>query len=108
MPGVHEREFIVTLGWPDDNLRVRFGTEDGRLVSFLLQYETVLNGEIAPITRYDTAHGVPHQDILDRRQRIVEKRWLYEVRLKDAFRRGDKDLRANCCRYKDTFLGADQ
>ena len=59
-------------------LRVRFATEGGQVTAFVAQYETIVNDKPVPVVRYDTAHGLPHFDVLYRRGRVVDK-----VRLPD-------------------------
>ncbi|MBA3416053.1 MAG: hypothetical protein H0U10_12595 [Chloroflexia bacterium] len=105
MPRVREREYVFALEEPDDRLRVQIATETGEVVAFLVQYETYLEGSFVPVSRYDSAHGVPHQDTLDRSNRVIRRRWLHGLDLKDALRLGDRDLRANWPDYKAEFFG---
>jgi hypothetical protein len=44
-------------------LRIRFDSDQGRVIRFLVQLERDLGGW-TPIVRYDTAHGYAHCDIL--------------------------------------------
>lgn len=46
-----------------NRVRVRFKKDRGRIVDFVVQYETLIKGDWRPIVRYDTAHGQPHTDI---------------------------------------------
>jgi hypothetical protein len=55
-------------------VRVRIWLERGQVVRFTVQYETTgpdLADDPIPVVRYDTAHGVPHRDRLDRRGREI-------------------------------------
>jgi hypothetical protein len=47
-------------------LRVKFESERGRIVRFVIQLECqfVEDGEWIAIIRYDTAHGYAHRDIM--------------------------------------------
>ena len=47
-------------------LRVKLGTTSGRVTEVLIQLEIRLEGAWHPVVRYDTAHGFPHRDRLDR------------------------------------------
>lgn len=51
----------------DENaLRVRFETERGQILRFVIQLECLFSedGEWMPIVRYDTAHGYAHRDVM--------------------------------------------
>lgn len=51
----------------DDNaLRVEFELEHGQVVKFIVQLECrfIEDGKMAPVVRYDTAHGFAHCDRL--------------------------------------------
>ena len=46
-----------------ERIRVRFKKDRGRIVEFVVQYETLVKDEWRAIVRYDTAHGQPHTDV---------------------------------------------
>lgn len=48
---------------PEDRTEVVLQTEEGRVRKFTVQYLALLD-RWTPIVRYDTAHGVPHRDVL--------------------------------------------
>ena len=49
----------------DDNaLRVRFESEQGKILRFVVQFECRFEGEWVAVVRYDTAHGFAHCDRL--------------------------------------------
>lgn len=52
-------------------LRVRFETDRGQILRFVIQLECLFSedGEWTPVVRYDTAHGYAHRDVLRPRQR---------------------------------------
>lgn len=57
-------------------LRVRFTTLRGRIVSYMVQYETTVQGRRFPVVRYDTSHGRPHRDrmyLSGRREKLWPK-----------------------------------
>lgn len=89
------------LNW----LRLRITTARGRVTGFLVQYETTLGGKRIPVVRYDGAHGFAHQDVLDRRGNVVEKRRLpADLTFDEALQVGERDLRVNWRRYRRAFL----
>ena len=104
------REYEVPL---DDEarewLRLRITTEGGGVVAFTAQYETTLEDKRTPVARYDGAHGHAHRDLLDRRGRVINKRWLPgNPTYKEALEIGRRDLQANWRRYRADLLGEDE
>ena len=55
----------------DNRRRVLFTRDRGRIVEFVVQFETYLDGKWKPVIRYDCSHGTPHRDVYDRRGRRV-------------------------------------
>ena len=54
------------------------GMGSGRVVSFCVRLMIVEGGHEYNIARYDTAHGVPHRDVLDREGRLLQKIWFQD------------------------------
>lgn len=54
-----------------DQYRARARIEHGRVVRYTVQYEARIDGTTYPVVRYDSAHGQPHRDTLDRAGRVV-------------------------------------
>lgn len=96
MGTTHDREIISALQEPDDYLRigVSFGS-DGGVTQFVVQYETwvAATGAFLPVMRFDTAHGRPHLDRLDREGNVVEKEWLDHLGRDQAMRYAEQYLR---------------
>jgi hypothetical protein len=62
---VNEIEFLYPLSSDlGDRLRVKAIKIRGRIVSFVVQYEALIQGHWRAIVRYDTAHRFAHKDIL--------------------------------------------
>jgi hypothetical protein len=58
------------------NNRVRnsFKIHQGKIINFVVQYETRINNEWKAVVRYDTSHGFAHKDLLypsRRKQKII-------------------------------------
>lgn len=98
------RQYGFWLQRPTDRLRV-IATYDahGRLERLTVQYETFLGDEFAVVTRYDTAHGGPHQDIYDRDGRQIEKKSVPYVGLPDAMEYAEADIRRFWRVYRERF-----
>lgn len=86
-----------------NRIRVRFRKDRGRIVDFVVQYETLISGEWQPIVRYDTAHGQPHTDIF-RSDGTREKRLLHFPNFNDAFSYAEEDVKTNWEHYRGQHL----
>ena len=105
MPERRDRDHDLRLPEPGEYIRVRFSTEGPEVVAFAVQYETMVEGVPVSIVRYDTRHGMPHRDTLNRRGEVIDKLWL-RMSNADALDFAIADLRKNWRRYKATFLEA--
>ena len=62
---MNEIEFVYPLSLDlEDRLRVQATKIRGKIVSFVVQYEALIQGQWRAIVRYDTAHRFAHKDIL--------------------------------------------
>jgi hypothetical protein len=86
-----------------DRIRVRFDKERGRIIEFVVQYETRVQGKWCPVIRYDTAHGRAHTDVL-RPDGTREKRLLHFPNYNDAFSYAEDDVKSNWERYRREYL----
>lgn len=55
------------------------------------------------IARYDTAHHLPHRDVLGKDKGLLRKDWLPGMSLKDALQFAINDLKLNYERYDQIF-----
>ncbi len=89
---------------PTDWLRVYLETERGKVVKFLVQYETLISDQIRAVSRYDNAHGFIHQDIFSpegkRIKRIIFEEYANEYALNMAV----NDFKTRWSWYKEQFL----
>jgi hypothetical protein len=93
-------EKLYTL-WLDDLtfVQVEFLTVRGRVVSFVVRLMRETGGRWINVVRYDTAPGVPHRDVLDKRGRILRKDWLAGMTFEAALTPAKDDLLQNYERY---------
>jgi hypothetical protein len=61
------------------------------------------NDQPENVVLYDTAHGMAHRDILNRRRRVVRKDWLFEMPFDKALAYAKDDLVKNYARYCETY-----
>jgi hypothetical protein len=86
-------------------MRVRIWLRAGRVLRFVVQYETTLAGMRMPVVRYDAAHGSAHRDRLDHRGVEVAKDFMHDyLSLADALVHAERDVRENWRRYREVFL----
>jgi hypothetical protein len=104
MPQTGDTDILTPLDEPTDYLRAQITRDNhGRIVAFFVQYETRIGDDYLPVTRYDTAHGVPHQDVLDRNGNVIAKHWLYHLGVAAALDYANDDLRRFWTVYKQSF-----
>ena len=99
---LREKTYIAMLS-PEDRRRYSHVKRGGRIVRFVVQYETLVAGGWLPVVRYDCAHRAAHKDVLDIRGR-EEKHLLGVSDLREAIATADADIRGNWQRYKERFM----
>lgn len=97
-----EVEYVVRLG-RHDRYRCHHVRERGRIVRFVVQYETEVGGNWVAVVRYDTAHGMAHRDLLRRTGEVI-KTPLFTRDYNEALTFAENDLKANWALYKERFL----
>ena len=85
-------------------LRIRRRTEKGELISFAVVLFALQEGEWVNISRYDTAHGYPHRDVIGLKEGLRGKLLLSRLNLNEAFEYAIHDLTENAKIYLEDFL----
>jgi hypothetical protein len=98
-----EVEFIVMLTH-DNRYRHRHVRFKGDVLSFVMQYETQLEGKWLPVVRYDTEHGFAHRDLFDRYGN-KKKTPMFTEDYNEALTFAEYDIKSNWKIYKQVFLG---
>jgi len=93
-------KIISPLG--DDRLRINIGTEKGRVIDLVVQYEAKFDREWHPIVRYDCSHGYLHRDVLFPGGK-KEKYPLDIPDLKAALLYAEQDIRDRWRWYRDRY-----
>lgn len=78
-------------------------TNDGRVVSFRVILLAIIGDELHCITRYDTAHGYAHRDILAFGGEKIMKQPMPYADFDVAFRAAVTDIQLNYERYLKDF-----
>ena len=86
-----------------DRKRHEHLTDKGKVIEFVVQYETLFENKWVPIVRYDTAHGYAHKDLMNP-DGSKEKTFLGIVDLNNALTLADTDIKENWERYKKRYL----
>jgi hypothetical protein len=92
--------YLLTL---NDRKRHEHVVDQGRVIQFVVQYETFIEGQWYPVLRYDTVHGFPHVDRI-RANGTVEKVSLLTTDLGEALTFADQDIDEHWERYKEQYL----
>ena len=95
-------QFLVSIT-SQDRRRRRHVAERGRILQFIVQYETIVEGRWLPVVRYDTAHGYAHKHVFhpDDREDIIR---MQTQDYNKALSIAEEDVRNNWLNYKVTFL----
>ena len=86
----------------DDKLRLKIGTEKGKVVNMLVQYEARFDGEWYAVVRYDFSHGFLHRDVMFPGGK-KEKHPLDIPDLKTALMYAEQDIKDRWKWYRDRF-----
>ena len=76
--------------------------EQGAIVEFRIQYETIIEGHWHPVVRSDSAHGRPHRDILHPNAPVT-KDWYTGYRNADVLSIGQRDIVTNWPTYRAKY-----
>ena len=85
-------------------LRIQRRTESGEIASFAVVLFADIQDEWVNISRYDTAHGYPHRDVLGKREGLRGKLRMTKLNKKEVFRYAIRDLTENAENYLEDFL----
>lgn len=103
MTSIKETKFTVMLT-PEDRYRHKHIRFKGNILSFIVQYETTLEGKWLPVVRYDTEHGFAHRDLFDRKGN-KNKMPMFTEDYNEALTFAEYDIKSNWKIYKQAFLG---
>lgn len=99
----NEVEYILEYDSNLARVRVCYATDKAAVMLFMVQLETLHNGEWKPVRRYDDYHGRPHLDILDRWGHEYRKVWL-DVDRNTALTAAIQDFKLNWEDYVAEWL----
>jgi len=71
--------------------------------SFIVQYETKMEGNWLPVVRYDTRHGFAHRDLLDTKGE-KQKTPIFTKDYNEGLTFAEYDIKSNWPIYKQQFL----
>jgi hypothetical protein len=98
-------EKLYTIYFDDENkMFVFFETMRGHLFRFVVKYSTKIDDIWYEVLRYDSAHDIPHIDILDPDGEVKQKIWLSHLSNEGAVEYAKKDIRQNYVSYKENFI----
>jgi len=103
MTGIKETKIIVMLT-TEDRYRHKHIRLRGSVLSFVVQYETRLEGKWLPVVRYDTGHGFAHRDLFDSKGN-KSKTPMFTEDYNKALTFAEYDIKSNWKIYKKAFIG---
>lgn len=74
---------------------------EGRVVGFVVRLIHIQGDEERDLARYDTAHGLPHLDLLTRDGTLKEKRWIDRLTFEQCLNAAVEDFKRNHEKYLD-------
>ena len=98
-----EKDFEI---WLNDTTRILVSrtTERGALISFAVILMLLYEGVWTDVGRYDTAHGVPHQDVLHHRKGLVKKVWMDKLSAREIYAHAIENFRKNYSKIIHDYL----
>ena len=93
----------VTILSPADRRRHRHITLRGKVIEFMVQYETRIDSSWRPVMRYDSAHGVAHRHRFYP-HRKARKFSLDVENFNEALTFAEADINSNWRKYKQSYL----
>ena len=95
------KEFEIPLG-EGFYIAVEIESLAGQITTFVVRLMKTAHPDVN-IARYDTAHHMPHRDVLGRRKGLLRKDWLADMTLKNALQFAIHDLRLHYERYDQIY-----
>ena len=83
---------------------VYFETVQGFVSSFVVKYLTIIEDEEFEVLRFDSAHEVPHIDILDPDGNTRQKIWLSHLDNGMALDHSQEDIKQHYHSYRERFI----
>ncbi len=83
-------------------LAVEIESFAGQITRFVVRLMKTADPDVN-VARYDTAHGMPHRDLLGRKKGLLRKDWLVGMSFKEALQFAVSDLKMNYERYDQIF-----
>ncbi len=96
--------FEILVNDLGDIVRVIIVREGKRVDAFTVQYEAMIDKELRPTIRYDTAHGFAHRDMLNWEGETIYWVQTRNVEYATALKEAIDDLTTNWERYRTELL----
>ena len=98
-----EKVYRIVLD-EENEIFVFMETLQGQLLRFVVKYLANINDVLFEVLRYDSAHGIPHIDILDPEGYVRQKIWLSHLSNEGALDYAKKDIKDNYHSYREEFI----
>ncbi len=87
-----ESSFFIWIN-PERRILVLRSTHKGRYRSFSVVLMLMTSEGWVDVSRFDSAHGIPHRDILGQRNGLLQKVWFDDISPKEVFHLGIQTFR---------------
>jgi len=98
-----EKDFQIIID-AETVIRVYLHTHRGRLVGFSVVLIVLHRGEWIDVGRFDSAHGIPHQDVLGKKAGLRDKVWYDNLTPKEVFALAISTFRQHHEQIKKDYL----
>lgn len=101
---MNKKEFTRPLDeYFTERLRIKLVVQQGRLINFVVQYESLIGNKWKEIVRYDCAHDYFHRDLIyPDGEKIKKKITIFDLKM--ALMYAEQDITDRWEWYKEQYL----
>lgn len=100
---IRSTSFKMAFTW-EDEVDVTIKKDDGKIISFAVNYRTKINDRWHDVIRYDTAHGRMHAHKFWISSKIIPLKGYAVTDMKTAVIESVKDIKSNWEKYKNRLI----
>jgi len=87
----------------EDRVRCQIELDKGQVIKFVIQYEILVRGEWAAVTRFDTFHNSVHRDLI-LPDGTLSKKWYMQLNFDEGLTFAYDDIETNWEKYREWYL----
>ncbi|MBF0559362.1 MAG: hypothetical protein HQL08_11350 [Nitrospirae bacterium] len=98
-----DKKFIIEI--TEENLiAIEFRTDRGEVKDFVVRLICLIHGRRHDVIRFDSAHGMPHMDILDAKGQLYDKVWYDYLSNDQALAMAIQDIKSHYEFYRERYI----